>query len=116
MTNHTLMINGVALPDDLEGLAGANFTPTGSDRNDYRLLTAEPGDAAIFSVGFRNNAGLLDILEFDHLAITPVPSGPAYLFFVAGAGIVGGKRKGRGQENRNAEQTRRAANGRNPHS
>ena len=101
LTDHTLYINGTAVPGTLESLAGAAWVSDPWDRNVYLVMTLELGDALITSFGFANNIpGNVDIIEFDHLAIgatgpNPVPIPAAiWLFGTALIGLVGfGKRR-----------------------
>jgi hypothetical protein len=88
ITNHLLMINGVALPQDLETLAGANLSPGIDVRNGYLTIVATNG-SVIDSVGFYDihpRDGFNDGLNFDALGYNavPEPSGLALL----GAGML----------------------------
>jgi hypothetical protein len=71
VTDHRLLINGVAVPGTLESIAGNNFTSGIFARNAYLRIDAGSGET-IQSIGFQNinNAtGGRDFLVFDHLAI-----------------------------------------------
>jgi hypothetical protein len=73
VTNHLLLINGVALPQDLETLAGSNWSPGEDVRNGYLTVTATAG-TVIQSIGFYDiNApeGVNDGLNFGALGFTP---------------------------------------------
>ena len=72
---HLLLINGVALPQDLETLAGTNWSPGIDVRNGYLTITATDG-TVIHSVGFAdiNSAdGFNDGLNFGALGYNAVP-------------------------------------------
>ena len=93
ITNHLLLINGVPLSQDLETLAGANWTPGIDVRNGYLTVTAT-GGTVINSVGFENinptASGVNDGLGFGALGFTAVPEPTSLILLGVGAmGLLG---------------------------
>lgn len=83
VTNHRLYVNGVAMPQDIETLAGVgNWISGGNVRNGYVVITAT-GGTVINSVGFETitpifgniNDGMnFDALGFDGLTVPAAPA------------------------------------------
>jgi hypothetical protein len=90
ITNHLLLINGVALSEDLETLAGANWSPGIDVRNGYLTVTAT-GGTVINSLGFEDinpsPSGFNDGLNFGALGYTAIPE-PSSLVLL-GVGVLG---------------------------
>lgn len=95
ITDHTLYINGTAVPGTFESLAGASWSAGPFIRNLYLVIGLDPGDALITSFGFENISAN-DALHLDHVAIqtsvVPVPAA-VWLFGTALAGLIGFSRR-----------------------
>jgi hypothetical protein len=94
VTNHRLLINGVAVGATLEQLAGSAWAPDAFSRSAYIRIDAAPGES-ITSITFANITAP-DFLEFDHLAMLPLPEpGPLALLMLGVGGLLRiGRRRG----------------------
>jgi len=88
---YATLSNGVALPQDLETLAGSNWSPGIDVRNGYLTVTATAG-TVIQSVGFSDiNApgGLYDGLNFGALGFTSQSVPESSGLILLGTGVLG---------------------------
>jgi PEP-CTERM motif len=92
ITNHLLLINSVALSEDLETLAGANWSPGIDVRNGYLIVTATAG-TVIHSLGFEDinpsPSGFDDGLNFGALGYTAAAIPEPNSLILLGAGVLG---------------------------